>query len=58
MDQSKVSIERGFDINSDEDFPPLFCIHCFYQEYEPQVDENDPREIVNADEPAYGRKSG
>ena len=45
------------DITSDEEFPPLFCIYCLYL-YEPTVDENDPREIVNADEPAFKRNSG
>ena len=58
MDHPTATMEGGFDINSDEDFPPLFYIYCFHLEYEPLVDENDPREIVNANEPAFGRKNG
>ena len=31
MDQSKVSIERGFDITSDEDFPPpLYFVYTVF----------------------------
>ena len=45
------------DITSEEEFPSLICIYCLYL-YEPTVDENDPREIVNAGDPAFERNSG